>query len=76
LVHIHEYHNETKQKVFWSKITGINLKQFQKSYIKPHTGKNKRNGYPGCACLKYYDYKIALDLANIYELIYKNMGAW
>jgi len=75
LVHIHEYHNDLEQKKFWSDVTGININQFHKSYLKPHTGKQKRNNYPGCASLNYYDYKIALELKYIYENFYKNMGA-
>ncbi|HUS60478.1 MAG TPA: helix-turn-helix domain-containing protein [Nevskiaceae bacterium] len=39
LVHIHEYHDEIKQKKFWSKITKIPLSQFHKSYCKPNTKK-------------------------------------
>ncbi|MFA5021322.1 MAG: helix-turn-helix domain-containing protein [Patescibacteria group bacterium] len=67
LIHIHEYHNDLKQRKFWSKVTGINIKQFNKSYIKPHTGKNKRKNYPGCASLRYYDYKVAIELTEIYK---------
>jgi len=74
LLHIHEYHNDNKQKIFWSKVTGINLNQFHKSYRKSHTGKNKKAGYQGCASLRYYDYKIALELTSVYNLIYKNLG--
>lgn len=68
LIHIHEYHNDLKQRKFWSKATGISLKQFTKSYVKPHTGKNKRKDYPGCASLRYYDYRIALELEAIYNI--------
>lgn len=71
LVHLHEYHDDLKQRRFWSKVTGIGLKQFSKSYIKPHTGKNKRKNYPGCASLRYYDHRIAVELASIYNIIGK-----
>lgn len=67
LVHIHEYHNEVVIKNYWSKITNITLNQFLKSYLKPHTGKNTRKGYKGTISIRYYDYKIALELSFIYN---------
>jgi transcriptional regulator with XRE-family HTH domain len=75
LLHLHEYHNAEKQKQFWSQVTGIPLKQFNKSYVKPHTGKNTRDGYPGCAALRYYDHKVALELKSVYQFIGQNLGA-
>ena len=38
LIHLHDYHNESRQISFWAKIIGIPKSQFHKSYIKPHTG--------------------------------------
>ena len=67
LVHVHEYHNDDEIKKYWSNITGIPLKQFSKSYKKPHTGKNIRKGYKGTISIRYYDYKIALELSFIYN---------
>jgi len=67
LVHIHEYHNDTEIKKYWSKITNIPLNQFSKSYLKPHTGRNIREGYKGTISIRYYDYKIALELGFIYN---------
>lgn len=40
-LHLHEYHSEKTQKRFWSRIMKIPEKYFMKSYLKPHTGKNK-----------------------------------
>lgn len=34
LIHLHEYHNEEEMRIFWSKVTGIPLDQFSKSYMK------------------------------------------
>lgn len=67
LIHVHEYHNDEEIKKYWSKITKIPLKQFSKSYLKPHTGKNIREGYKGTISIRYYDYKIALELGFIYN---------
>ena len=59
LVHLHEYHNEEKQKKFWSDVTGVPINQFSKIYWKFHTEKRKRDNYPGCIRITYYDVKIA-----------------
>lgn len=67
LVHVHEYHNEIEIKNYWSKITNIPLSQFSKSYLKPHTKKTIREGYKGTISIRYYDYKIALELGFIYN---------
>src|SRR3989338_3484909 len=32
-LHIHEYHNDLKQKKYWSKITNVSIKQFRKFLI-------------------------------------------
>jgi len=66
ILHLHEYHNRSKQIKYWSKLTRISEKLFG-VYLKPHTGKNKKNGYSGCASLRYYDYKIALELKDYYK---------
>lgn len=67
LVHLHSYHNDENQKMFWSKITQIPISQFYKSYQKPNTGKRKRDGYPGCIAISYYDVRIAKELEAIYN---------
>ncbi len=41
-MHLHDYHNENKQKFFWGNITSIPAKQFMKSYRKPNTGRRSR----------------------------------
>ena len=69
LVHIHEYHDELKTKEYWSKISGISLEQFTKSYKKPHTGKRKREGYLGSFRIRYYDVTVARELTAIYTML-------
>lgn len=65
LMHLHEYHNVEKQLKFWSNITEIPIGQFNKSYLKKNTGKNKKENYPGCVSVKYSDVKIYRELMFI-----------
>lgn len=74
LVHIHKYHNEKKQKEFWSNITKIPLRQFNTSFRKTNTGKRKKENYPGCMAICYYDAKIAKELEAIYNAFTLNRG--
>lgn len=55
LVHIHEYHNRDEVLNFWSEITKIPLSKFYKCYLKPHTGKRKRDNYMGSLHISYFD---------------------
>lgn len=71
LVHIHEYHDEKEIIKFWSEKTKISKDQFTKSYLKPHTGKRIRNNYMGSIHINYYDYKVARELASIYNMFAK-----
>lgn len=68
LIHIHEYHSDTKQKKFWSKITKIPIGQFTQSYKKPNTKKRKRKSYPGCVRVSYHDAKVAKELKALYTV--------
>ncbi len=67
LIHLHDYHDINKQTVFWSEVSGIPLNQFYQPYIKPHTGKNKRDGYPGCVSIRYHDAAFGKLLQMIYN---------
>ena len=67
LVHIHEYHNESEIKEYWSNITNIPISQFTKSYLKPHTGINKKHGFKGTVRISYYDSKIASEIKATYN---------
>lgn len=68
LVHVHEYHNDIDEKQYWSKITAIPLSQFNRSYLKPHTGKRKKLNYHGTISIRYYDSKIAVKIKSIYNM--------
>lgn len=74
MIHIHEYHSEKEQLRFWSKITQIPIKQFSKSYHKPHTKKRIREGYQGSVRVRYYDHKIALELRSFYNTFVETLG--
>lgn len=67
LIHLHKYHNERKQKLFWSSITQIPLKQFNRSYIKLNTGKRVRTDYPGCLAVYYHNAPMARKIKAIFE---------
>ena len=66
-LHLHEYHNDKRQKEFWSKTTRIPIKKFYKTFRKPHTGKRERIGYPGCATVIYHDAQLFRRLKAIYQ---------
>lgn len=67
LIHLHQYHNEEKQKVLWHEMTKIPLNQFNRTYWKPNTGKRKHENYPGCIAISYYDAEVAKELTTIYN---------
>jgi hypothetical protein len=67
LVHLHEYHDVEKQQMFWSEVAGIPLAQFNRAYIKPNTGKNKKEHYPGCISIRYSDSRIYKEIMYIIE---------
>jgi len=74
LIHIHEYHNDIEEKLFWSKVTNIPVNQFFKSYHKPHTGKRKKPNYHGTISVRYYDSKIAVKINSIYNMYVQSLG--
>lgn len=65
-LHLHEYHNEKKQLIFWSKITKIPIHRIS-IYRKPNTGKRIRLDYPGCISINYGDSKIFTALTGYYR---------
>lgn len=69
LIHLHDYHNETHQISFWSKITKIPPSQFYRSYRKPNTGKRIRLNYPGCITINYYDKLVSREVFGLIKAI-------
>lgn len=54
IVHIHDYHSETEVKDFWSRLLGVPLRQFNKTFIKPRSETRRfRENFMGI-CLLYY----------------------
>lgn len=74
LVHLHAYHNDYKQKRFWSQVTEIPLGQFHKSFQKNNSGKRTKENYPGCIAVTYYDARIAKELEALYNVFTKSRG--
>lgn len=76
LVHIHEYHDDQKQKEFWSRVCGVPLTQFTKSYCKPHTGKRKKDGYQGCVTINYHSSLVLYELKEVYRQYAECIGGF
>ncbi len=68
LMHLHKYHNEKTQKEFWAKVTGVPKEQFNKSYLKPNSGKYKKEGYQGCIQVRYGDVAIGRKLKAVAKM--------
>ena len=73
-LHLHDYHNEKRQIRFWSRVTGIPTTQFLKTYHKQHTGKRTREGYAGCASIRYYDTRIARHIQALARAALQKYG--
>ena len=73
-MHLHSYHDEKKQRAFWSRATGIPAKQFFKSYQKAHTGLYKKDRYAGCASIRYHDVRVARELQAVARAILGKYG--
>ncbi len=69
LIHLHEYHDISKQTEFWSSVTGVPAIQFHRPYLKPNSGRNIRPDYPGCLALSYYDKVIARELFGLMKAL-------
>lgn len=72
-LHLHEYHDEQKQKEFWSKVTGIPIGKIG-VYHKPHTGVNKHPGYPGCIQIRYPGTHLFKYIRNMYNSLAHEYG--
>ncbi len=72
-MHLHEYHDELKQKTFWSNMTKVPMNQFHKSYLKEHSGIRKRTNYQGCITLHYFEAALARKIDALYHTLAKIM---
>lgn len=73
LLHLHSYHNQAKQINFWSAVSGIPKKSIS-LYNKANSGKSKKQGYPGCFAVRYYNVKVQKELEFCYNLFAKKFG--
>ena len=74
LMHLHGYHDEEKQRKFWSNLTEIPENQFLKTFHKPHTSKRIKKDYPGCVAIHYNDFKIAREIRTLYKVFSEQLG--
>ncbi|MFZ6034595.1 MAG: hypothetical protein ACOYUB_00375 [Patescibacteria group bacterium] len=64
---LHTTHDENKEKLFWSGLLEVPLKQFGKSTITTPNNKRKRLDYRGTCTIKYYDVKLLMNIMGLYE---------
>ena len=73
-VHLHSYHNKKEMLSFWSTVTEIPMTQFTKPHMKQTSGMYKKDGYPGCASVYYFDTQTARELLALKNEFVKKMG--
>ena len=74
-LHLHEYHNPEIQLALWSKNLDLDKNKFKKFYLKPNTGTRKRENYPGCINIRYYDSFSARKLLYLAQAYLNKKGA-
>ncbi len=74
VMHLHSYHTEVVEKMFWSKVTTIPINQFTKTYQKKESGNVRKVSYRGCVQIKYFDVNIKRILLACKPLLMSNMG--
>lgn len=72
-LHLHNYHNISKQINFWSKITDIPKNKII-VYNKVNSGKNIRINYPGCISIRYSDVQIFNEIKYLYKILSRRMS--
>lgn len=65
-LHLHSYHNDNKQLLFWSKVTKIPLHRIH-IYRKENSGKRIKLDYPGCITIKYSNSRLYTALTGYYK---------
>lgn len=61
-IHLHDYHDKSKQIEFWHKITQIPKEQFIKPYIKKSMHSRIHKDYQGCCQIRYYNADVNRDI--------------
>lgn len=73
-VHIHHYHKKEDVFMFWSKLTKIPIKQFNKVVIKERSATKKfRRNYMGICFVIYHDTWLRREIIEMYNEIYDNI---
>jgi len=65
LMYLHGYHNENRQKKFWSEITRVPMNQFQKTFNKKNSNIHNKEGYQGCIQVRYRDVIIGRQIQAV-----------
>lgn len=71
---VHSNQNYKDLVAFWSKFLKISLNRFIKPTVTVAGGKKHRSDYQGTATIKYYDYRIQLQLIGVYEGFMRKSG--
>ncbi len=74
VMHLHGYHDEAKEKSFWSKVTAVPEIQFTKTFNKKESAINIKEGYRGCVQIKYFDVRIKRTLLASKLILAEKMG--
>lgn len=73
-LHLHQYHNEIKQKEFWGNLLKISEEQFNKTFWKKNSFKVKRQGYLGCIRICYNSKEIVDKIKLFYRQLLSLIG--
>jgi predicted transcriptional regulator len=74
VMHLHSYHNEKDEQIFWSDVTSIPKQLFTKTFQKKESGITRKEGYHGCVQIKYFDVNIKRTLLAAKFILAKKMG--
>ena len=73
-LHLHQYHDEIKQKNFWGDLLKISENQFNKTFWKKNSLKVKREGYLGCIRICYNSKEVVDKIKLFYEQLFNLIG--
>lgn len=74
ILQIHNNHNYTKLRKFWSEQLEIPQRKFLKPTITVPKNRKHRIDYRGTCTVRYYDYKIQLKLIGIFEAFMRKLA--
>lgn len=74
VMHLHSYHDEVREKSFWSSVTSIPKNKFTKTFQKMESGINIKEDYRGCVQIKYFDVSIKRTLLASKYILANKMG--